>query len=136
MTNTYSVHISAILRVLIYIEEHVDESLLLEKLARIARISPFHFHRLFRAYTGETCLEYMQRLRLQRAREKLRYTDNSITSIALDVGYETSAGFSKIFQQVLGRSPREYRNVRLDANFDSNRRLNTQHEMTFVISML
>lgn len=102
-------HISAILQVLIYIEEHLDESLPLEKLAQVARISPFHFHRLFRAYMDETCMEYIQRLRLQRAEEKLRYTDDLITDIAFDVGYETSAGFTKIFNQVLGCSPREYR---------------------------
>lgn len=107
----YSDHICAILRVLIHIEAHLDEPMALEKLAKIARISPFHFHRLFRAYTGETCLEYMQRLRLQRAEEKLRYTDSSITSIALDVGYETSSSFGKMFQQIMGRSPREYRNA-------------------------
>ena len=102
-------HISAILRVLIYIEQHLDEPILLENLSQVAHISPFHFHRLFRAYTDETCKEYIQRLRLQRAEEKLRYTNEPITTIAHDVGYETSSSFSKIFHQVMGQSPREYR---------------------------
>jgi AraC family transcriptional regulator len=108
-TSLCSSHIASILRVLVYIEAHLDEPLLLEHLAQVARVSPFHFHRLFRAYTGETCMGYIQRLRLQRAEEKLRYTEDSITRISQDVGYETPAGFSKFFQQTLGRSPREYR---------------------------
>ena len=85
-----------------YIEDHLDETLLLEKLAEIARISPYYFHRLFRAYMGETLAEYVQRIRLQRAQEKLRYSDTSITEIAMDVGYESPAAFTKVFNQIMG----------------------------------
>jgi AraC family transcriptional regulator len=100
-----------ILRVLVYIEDHLDGSLLLEKMAEIAHISPFYFHRLFRAYMGETLADYVQRIRLQRAEEKLRYSDSSITEIAMDVGYESPAAFTKVFNQIMGQSPRHYRKM-------------------------
>src|SRR5690242_7763197 len=94
-SNTYTHHMRCILKVLIYIEERFDEPLCLDEMAKIACISPYYFHRLFRAYTGETLAEYIKRLRMQRAEERLRYSDDAITEIALDVGYETPSAFAK-----------------------------------------
>jgi len=104
-------HIASLLRVLVYIDDHLQEPLKLEKMAKIAHISPFYFHRLFQAYTGKTLAEYVKELRLQRAEGHLQYSDTPITDIALDVGYETPSSFTKVFNQVLGKSPRQYRKV-------------------------
>ncbi|MFI5344351.1 MAG: GyrI-like domain-containing protein, partial [Chlamydiales bacterium] len=113
MTNltSYTYHIGRILKVLVYIESHLDAELSLEKMAKIACISPFYFHRLFRAYMGETLAEYVKRLRLQHAQERLQYSDIAITDIALDLGYENPSAFTKVFNQVIGKSPRQYRKV-------------------------
>ncbi len=102
-------HIGALLRALVYIDEHLDEPLQLERVAKLAYISPFYFHRLFHAYVGKTLAEYVTDLRLQRAQEHLSYSDKPITEIALDLGYQTPSSFTKVFNQVLGTSPREYR---------------------------
>lgn len=107
--STYAHHMECILRVLIYIEERFDQPLSLEEMAKIAKISPYYFHRLFHAYVGVTVTEYAKQLRVDRARERLQYSDAAITEIALDVGYETPSSFNKVFQQVMGQSPREYR---------------------------
>lgn len=107
--STYAYHMSCILRVLVYIEEHLNETLELEELAKIARISPYYFHRLFRVYLNETLADYIKRLRLQRAAQHLRYSSFSITDIALSIGYETPSSFAKVFNQVMGQSPRQYR---------------------------
>lgn len=109
--STYAFHMGCILKVLVYIEERCDEPMNLEKMAEIACISPYYFHRLFRAYMGETLADYIKRLRLQVAEERLRYTDDPITEIALDAGYETPSAFTKVFNQVMGQSPREYRKI-------------------------
>ncbi|HEX4839159.1 MAG TPA: helix-turn-helix domain-containing protein [Rhabdochlamydiaceae bacterium] len=108
---TYAYHMGRILKVLVYIESHLDEELSLEKMAKIAIISPFYFHRLFRAYMGETLAEYIKRIRLQHAAERLQYFDIAITDIALDLGYGTPSAFTKVFKQVMGKSPRQYRKV-------------------------
>ena len=108
---TYAYHIGCILKVLVYIEDHLDIELSLEKMAKIAHISPYYFHRLFRAYMGETLAEYIKRLRLQRAMERLQYSNIPITDIALDLGYESPSAFTKVFQQLLGQSPRQYRKL-------------------------
>jgi AraC family transcriptional regulator len=107
--STYTYHMSCILRVLIYIEEHLNETLELEVLAKIARISPYYFHRLFRVYLNETVADYVKRLRLQRAAQHLQYSNTPITDIALEIGYETPSSFTKVFNQVMGQSPSKYR---------------------------
>jgi len=109
MDDTYRHHMECLLRVLVYIEDHLSEELSLDKMARIAHISPFYFHRLFHAYMGETLSNYVTRLRMQRASEKLNYTDTAVTDIALEVGYESPSSFTKIFNQSMGESPREFR---------------------------
>ncbi|MBS0655080.1 MAG: AraC family transcriptional regulator [Verrucomicrobia bacterium] len=109
VTDTH--HTECIVKVLVYIEEHLDEELALKRLAKIAHISPYYFHRLFRAYMGETLAEYVKRLRVQRAEGRLQYSDVSITELALQLGYETPSAFTKVFNQVKGLSPRAYRKI-------------------------
>jgi AraC family transcriptional regulator len=60
-----------ILRVLTHIQEHLDEPLDLEVLARVTCFSSFHFHRIFAAMTGETIADHVRRLRLERAATEL-----------------------------------------------------------------
>ena len=54
-------------RVVDYIEAHLSDELPLEKLAAVAAFSPFHFHRVFAAITGETLSDFIRRIRLERA---------------------------------------------------------------------
>lgn len=96
-------------RVLIYIQENIDKPLPLDALANIACFSPFHFHRLFAAYVGETLNDYIRRTRLEWAAMKLRQTERAITDIALTCGYETPAAFTKAFSQNFGKNPTEFR---------------------------
>lgn len=76
-------YIARINRVLDYIEAHLAESLTLEELAAISCFSPFHFHRIFRAFIGETVGQYISRLRLEKAATLLfSAPEKSITAIA------------------------------------------------------
>jgi len=104
-------YVKQILKVMIYIEENIDEELTLEKLAKIACYSPFHFHRIFQAIVGETVHGYVKRLRIQTAAGKLRYTEQPVTAIALDASFETPSAFTKAFKQFMGSSPRNYRSL-------------------------
>jgi len=97
------------MRVLVYIEEHLDEPMHLEHIAKIAHISPFHFHRIFRAIIGETLHSYIQRLRLEYARGALHFSQKSITEICLESGYENHSAFTKMFKLLMGISPQAYR---------------------------
>ncbi len=96
-------------RVIFYVEAHLDEPLRLKELARVACFSPFHFHRVFTAFTGEPLGDFIRRLRLERAAQQLRHLDAPITELALAAGYETHSAFSRAFAAQLGVSPSAYR---------------------------
>lgn len=102
-------YVKRMLKVLIYIEENIDEDLNMEGLAKIACYSPFHFHRVFHAIVGETVHQYVKRLRIQRASGRLRYSKKPITEIALDSSYDTPSAFTKAFKQFMGMTPKNYR---------------------------
>lgn len=115
-------YMSRINRVMDYIETHLDEELSLETLAEVAHFSPFHFHRIFRAMTGETLGRFIQRLRLERAALRLRMNKRtSITEIALETGFSGSAVFSRTFRELFGVSPSEWRSGKSkNSAMDSN----------------
>ncbi len=98
-----------ILRVQIYIQDHLDEDLSLEELAEVACFSPFHFHRIFRGMVGESVKEYVRRLRLERAALQLRNSERAIQDIAFDAGYENHASFTRIFREFFGVPPQRFR---------------------------
>lgn len=98
-----------VLRVLIYIQEHLDSKLSLEQLAEIAEFSPYHFHRIFRSIVTENVTEYVRRLRLERAARALKNSTQSITTLAFDAGYETHESFSRAFRTMFGESPSQFR---------------------------
>lgn len=78
-------------------------------LARIAYVSEAHFIRTFRATFGETPNRYLQRRRVERAMFLLRSTQRSVTDICMDVGFASLGTFSRVFKDVVGEPPSEYR---------------------------
>ena len=93
-----------------YIETHLSSALRLEELARVARISPFHFHRIYRAMTGESLYQFILRLRLERAAyQLLSNPDEPITNIAPDCGFGSPAAFARAFKARYGTSASKWR---------------------------
>jgi AraC family transcriptional regulator len=109
---TEQVYRERILRVLVHIQNHLDEALPLEELARVAHFSPFHFHRVFRGMVGESLKEHIRRLRLERAAQHLKYGGPSILGIALEAGYETHEAFTRAFSAAFGVSPSRFRSMK------------------------
>lgn len=97
-----------------YISRHLDSDLSLEDVARHAAVSPFHFHRIFKAATGETVAEFTRRLRLETAANRLLDPRRPpITAIAQACGFSTSQNMAKAFRAHFGQSPTEYRNSKI-----------------------
>lgn len=94
-----------------YIHSHISGELELEPLAGLAGFSPFHFHRIFAAMMGETVAEYVRRVRLAAAVQQLLHSATPVTEIALTVGYETPAAFTKAFRQRFGVAPTTLRTM-------------------------
>ena len=99
----------SLLRVLVHIQEHLDEPMTLEELARIACLSQYHFHHVFSGMLSESLASHIRRLRLERAASRLKLTDIPIVEIALEAGYETHEAFSRAFRKNFGLSPVAFR---------------------------
>ena len=107
-------YISRINRVIDYIESNLCETLQLDDLARVATFSTYHFHRIFRAITGEALYGFIQRLRLERAAGQLAANPaKTITAIAFDCGFGSSASFSRAFREYFSTSPSHWRKALL-----------------------
>ena len=91
------------------IDRAYGEPLDVPSLAREAFVSQAHFNRSFRSAFGETPHRYLQRRRVERAKELLRATDDSVTEISLAVGFLSLGTFSRTFHALAGDSPSGYR---------------------------
>jgi len=97
-------------RVIDHVRAHLAEPLTLADLARVAAFSPFHFHRVFKAVTGETLFEFIQRLRLERAGSALiGRADAGVLEIALDHGFTSAATFARAFRAHFGMTATAWR---------------------------
>jgi AraC family transcriptional regulator len=103
-------YISRINRVIDFIETHLDEDLSLEHLADVAHFSRFYFHRIFKAIIGETLNQFIQRVRVEKAAVQLiGNPKKSITEIALDSGFSSSAAFARVFKEHFSVSASQWR---------------------------
>jgi AraC family transcriptional regulator len=96
-------------RVSAYVHDHLDEELDMERLAEIACMSSYHWHRIYRAIYGETLAATVKRLRLHRAAGDIVRTDHSVGEIAKRSGYPNLQSFNRIFKSVYGMPPARYR---------------------------
>ncbi len=99
------------LRVLAHIQQNLDEALSPEDLAAVAHFSPFHFHRIFQGMVGESLMAHVRRLRLERAATRLKHSDQPVTQIAFEAGYETPEAFTRAFHRMFGNSPTRFREI-------------------------
>lgn len=98
-----------LMQILDYIEAHLDQNLKLENLAQLLDISQFHFSRLFKQSMGIAPHQYLTQQRVERAKQLLKRTDQSIVDIALHCGFNSHSHLSKKFRQITGLTPKSYR---------------------------
>lgn len=97
--NQYHLKLQPVIR---YLEANFDQPLDLATVAEKANLSPYHFHRIFKAVVGETLNHYLRRLRLERAAHWLFFQQRSVTEVALDSGFSSSQSFAKAFKAHFG----------------------------------
>jgi two-component system response regulator YesN len=99
-----------IVRATAYIDEHyASEKLSLQELCRHVLMSASYFSLVFKQQTGETFVEYLTRVRMDKAKELLRHTSLKLYEIAAKVGYADPNYFSILFKKHVGVTPSEYR---------------------------
>ncbi len=92
-----------------FFRQHLDEPIHIPDLVRHLGFSRARTFELFKSQTGLTPNDYLQRLRIEKARELLRATRRSITAIALETGFSSGQYFCTVFRRYTGLSPAAYR---------------------------
>ncbi|GAA4176247.1 AraC family transcriptional regulator [Gryllotalpicola koreensis] len=91
-----------------YLRERYAESIRIDDLAALARMSPSAFHRSFHAVTATSPIQFQKQLRLQEARVRLLADRSDVAGVAYAVGYESPSQFSRDYKRQFGVSPREH----------------------------
>ncbi|SDY11102.1 two-component system, response regulator YesN [Evansella caseinilytica] len=92
-----------------WIEEHIGKRITIEKIARAVYMNPTYFCEQFKAETGETVLDYVTRVRLQKAKELLLTGNFKVYEVAEQVGYSDPKYFSKLYKKYYGKLPSAYK---------------------------
>jgi AraC family transcriptional regulator len=96
-------------KVLNYIHDHLEQNIRLADLATLLDISQFHFCHLFKQAVGIAPYQYLLQQRIERAKQLLKQTDQSVMAIAFLCGFNSHSHLSKQFRQVTGLTPTAYR---------------------------
>lgn len=102
-------HYEAVSRVIELMHEKLEEPLSLQDMSRVAFISQFHFNRVFRQVTGIPPHQFLYALRLETAKRLLLTTEESVTDVCFDVGYNSLGTFTRRFTELVGLSPSRFR---------------------------
>lgn len=92
-----------------YIEHNLEKDITRESLAELVYLNPDYLARIFKKEAGESLGAYLVRRRMERAKEYLEKTGDPVNTIALKVGYDNFSYFSKVFKDMVGVTPKEYR---------------------------
>ena len=96
--------------VVAYIEDHLDAGPTLEQLAAVARLSPYHFARQFKAATGLPPYQHVIQRRVERAKQLLQAgTDLSLAEVAARAGFSDQSQFTQHFKRLVGVTPGQFR---------------------------
>ena len=98
-----------VLRAREYIDKHKAEQLSLTDVAKAAGASVFHFCKVFHKATGLKFTDYVARVRLEDARNRLLNPNLRVSEIAYDVGFQSLTQFNRTFKRVFGQSPTDFR---------------------------
>ena len=108
--NRNSANIRVINKACEYIAENCHRNISLDEVAQTVHLSRFYFSRLFKQERGCNFVDYISKVRIDRAKQLLKNTDYNGVRIAAEVGYQDASYFSRVFRQATDMTPNQYRN--------------------------
>lgn len=96
-----------------YLSRNYDQKISIQNLCHLFNISSRHLNRLFKQETGYTIVEMVHKIRIEKAKQFLIESNDKVINVALKVGYDDPAFFSKLFRRVVGCPPGKYKENKL-----------------------
>jgi AraC family transcriptional regulator len=90
-------------------ESHYDSNISINEICRQIYLNPCHFKRVFKEHTGQTPYQYLMRIRIEKSKELLRGTDDSVEEVARRCGFVNSGHFATVFKRHTKLSPTDFR---------------------------
>lgn len=109
MDSNELIPLNIVMKVKNYIDTHLKADLSLTRLAELVHFNPSYLSRLFKQEVGYNITEYVLNIRIEKAKELLKINTMKINEISVEVGYESSHSFARVFKNELGISPQDYR---------------------------
>lgn len=103
-------------KILVYCSEHYNENISIKSVSKDLYLSPSYVSKIFTNKLNYHFREYINALRIQEAKKLLATTDMKIVSIMLECGFENQSSFNRIFNDIVGVSPSEYRKNKKSSN--------------------
>ena len=100
---------AAVVRARNYIRQNLREDITLAAVAKAACTSTFYICKLFKKHAGMNLMEYISRLRVERAKEQLQNPQARVSEIAYEVGFQSLTHFNRVFRAMVGKAPSAYR---------------------------
>lgn len=100
---------TAIEKAILYIRDNYDKDISLNDVAEVVNISPYYFSKLFKEEKGTNFIDYITKIRIERAKELLKDPERSIKEVCVLSGYANPNYFSRIFKKQEGITPTEFR---------------------------
>jgi two-component system response regulator YesN len=104
-----------------YIEVHYMKEITLEQAARQGNLSPYYFSKLFKQETGDTFIDYVTKLRIDKAKRMMTDPQLTLKEICFGVGYNDPAYFTRVFKKLTGSTPSEYRALLRETPLQDNK---------------
>ena len=98
-------------KIITHIHENFTRTITIEELAQMAHVSPSHLAHTFKKQTGYAPVEYVLKMRMERAMMLLTHSNKTVAEISYEVGYESIPAFTKIFKRKTNYSPNAYRKL-------------------------
>lgn len=119
-----------------YLNAHYMEPLSLQSLSEVVHLSAPYVSKLFKETFGVGFLEYLNRLRIQKSLPSLENTSDYIVDIAVSVGFNSTKTYGRVFQQIMGVTPSEYRSQTTSAQTCTQQKQNGQEPMAHLLNFL
>jgi two-component system response regulator YesN len=110
LENRSSMNLRVINKACDYIVKNYHRNISLEEVAQTVHLSPFYFSRLFKQEKGYNFVDFLTKVRIDKAKKMLQNPDFTAVRIAAEVGYQDASYFSRVFRQTMGMTPNQYRN--------------------------